>query len=650
MCGIAGAIGDLGPDTKPLDRMVHALRLRGPDDSGIESIVRGDRACWLGNTRLSIQDLSPAGHMPMRDDISENRITYNGEIYNFPALRRELEAEGERFGSKTDTEVILKLYRREGPAFLGRMRGMFAIAVWDDRRGELFLARDRAGKKPLYYSSCGPRRMVFASEIRSLLASGLVEARLDSEGLRNYVTNGFLVSPTTILANVFSLLPGHWMRVGLDGQIIETRCYWLPSPGPDGTKSGGPDAEEHIRENFREAVLARLVSDVPVGVFLSGGMDSSAVVGAMGLAGEQVHTFSVCFPGSPLDESEHSRRVAEHWRTEHTEIPVSSDGFLAWLPEALEAMDQPTFDGINSFFVSKAAHEAGLKVVLSGIGADELFGGYPHFKAIPLLRILSPIASRSPLLALPGLASGAARCLGPKRVTDKYKLADLIGWRWRNGDSEKLGIAFYQLTQILFPSWSRRALLANDLAASEPGRFPTRYGLPDEFAEFLAPQLAGGGATSTFSMLAWRLFLGERCLRDVDSMSMGVSLEVRAPFTDHLFVEKVLAVPSASRCAGPPDKPYEQKLLAPFLAKAWTSRKKQGFVMPFVSWLATPDGFARVRDTLDDSDLVSSIGLDPGVVQSLWKAHRARPSQVPWSRIWSIFVLAAWCRGHGVRL
>jgi len=649
MCGIAGAIGDMGPDAAPLQRMVRALRLRGPDDSGLEVITRGERACWLGNTRLSILDLSPAGHMPMEDPPAGNWITYNGEVYNFLGLRRALESAGEIFKSRSDTEVILKLYRLEGPGFLAKLRGMFALAIWDEGRRELFLARDRVGKKPLYHSRCPSGQFIFASEIRAIMSSGLIAQRLDPDGLRHYLTNGFVVSPETILENVHSLLPGHWIRVGMDGEIRETRCYWRPDAAGASAAWKEPDELDGIRDSFEEAVKARLVSDVPVGIFLSGGMDSSAIVGAVSRSHEQVRTFSVSFPGTDLDEAAHSRRVASHWGTSHTEVPIEAGEFLGWLPEALEAMDQPSFDGINSFFVSKAAHEAGLKVVLSGIGADEVFGGYPTFKAIPLMTFLSPIARHFPaLFTMAGLGGGAARNLGPLSVRAGFRLADLLGVRWRNGGRTSFEIAFYQLTQALFPSWSRRALLGEGRGGGLSAPFPMRFGLPNSFVEFLAPQLAGRSEAGIFSMLAWRLFLGERCLRDVDSMSMGVSLEVRAPFTDQEFVQRALRIPASRRCAGPPDKPFEHRLLEPFLKGAWEPRAKQGFVMPFVSWLSTAEGRSRIGGLLEDREIISSVGLVPGVVRSLWRAHLESPARVPWSRVWAIYVLATWCRRHHV--
>ena len=647
MCGIAGGIGDLGNDATPLERMVEAMRLRGPDDSGAEVLAVGAGACWLGNRRLAILDLSPAGHMPMQDIVTGNWITYNGEVYNFNDLRETLVSRGERFASRGDTEVVLRLYHREGPDFLNRLQGMFAFALWDIAKQELFLARDRAGKKPLYYTA-DRGRFLFASEIRTLLASGLVAPRLNPAAVRQYLANGFMVSPATILENVFSLLPGHWMRVAADGTIRETRCWWTPQVPHE----AGADAEpmDAGRRAFEDAVKMRLVSDVPVGIFLSGGLDSSAIVGALQGSHEQIRTFSLGFPSSPLDETPHARRVAAHWKTSHTELQIGEQEFYGWLPLALNAMDQPTYDGINSFFVAKAAHDAGLKVVLSGLGADEIFGGYPAFKSIPLMSFLGKTAMRFPsLFAMAGRGNGSVPHLDPHRTKPLWRLADLLGRRWSADGRARFMIAFYQLTQALFPSWSRLALLA-DGAGGNAGEFPVRYGLPEGFVQFLQAQLGERADADAFSLLAWRLFLGERCLRDVDSMSMGVSLEVRAPFTDHKFVERMLRVPGRKRCANPPDKPYEQELLGPFLEGAWQPRGKQGFVMPFTSWLSSDQGKARIGDVLEDAKAIASIGLSPGAVRALWHEHRHDPARVPWAAVWAVFVLATWCDRHGVSL
>lgn len=648
MCGIAGVLAPRGRvDAGVIESMVRAIEHRGPDDRGTARIESGPADVWLGNTRLAIIDLSPAGHMPMNDTGSRNVIAYNGEIYNFPQLRRDLVAAGESFASRTDTEVLLTLYRREGIGCLRHLRGMFAFALWDDEKRELFLARDRAGKKPLYYAQPAPGLFVFASEVRSLLAGGLVERRLDPLGLEVYLASGYMVAPRTMVRGIRSLLPGHFMRVGLDGTVLQTGAYWRPprpEPGTDGTKEA--DLEES-RRVFRDAVTMRLVSDVPLGVFLSGGMDSSAIVGAIAKSEADLHTFSVSFHDKKFDESAHARQVASFWKTAHTEILVGRDEFFSWLPDALGSMDQPTFDGINTYFVSRAARGAGLKVAISGLGADELFGGYPFLKAVPGLATAARPFGWAPgglRGALPGLPGGSPL----QRVSNRWRVLDLFGPAADDGDDCPRILAAYQVVQTLFPSWARRALLAHSESDTAAG--VTGLGLPREFVAFLREDLEGLDRHSALLLLAWRFFLGERCLRDTDTMSMGVSLEVRAPFTDHLFVERMASVPGRLRAAGIPQKPFEQKLLMPWLRDAWTPRPKQGFIMPFDSWLASSEGRDRIQPALHDVAHLQSIGLRPDAVAQIWRLHRTDPAAMPWSRVWTIFALCEWCRRTNVTL
>jgi len=646
MCGIAGLLGPTGrTDPEAVRRMVTSMHHRGPDDSGSEHLLSGGSECWLGNTRLSIIDLSAAGHMPMSDSGSANWITFNGEIYNFPGLRAELEREGESFASHTDTEVVLSLYRREGVSCLKRLRGMFAFAIWDAAKRELFIARDRAGKKPLYYSLPRPNTFVFGSEVRTLLASDLIERRLDRQALDVFLANGFVVSPLTLVRGVLSLFPGHFMRIGADGGILESAAYWRPPRPEAGRRAPRTDDLEALHHEFREAVRLRLISDVPLGVFLSGGMDSSAVLGALGPESADLRTFSISFPEREYDESAHSRRVASYWKTRHTEVVVGRDEFFRWLPDAMGSMDQPTFDGVNTYLVSRAARESGLKVAISGIGADELFGGYPFFKGVPSLNTLARASA-----PFSGLIRLAARWLAAgdgslSKVSYAWNAIEQLGATQEGaGGNGARGIGAYQAAQILFPSWSRRSLSAGIGASASEMNAASYAGLPAEFIKFVSEDLEGLDPVSATSLLTWRLFLGERCLRDTDTMSMGVSLEVRAPFTDHLFVEKALRVPGRRRCADPPDKPFERRALASYLDGAWLPRGKQGFVLPYRHWLSAASSREMLRETLGDAEAVGRAGLEHGAVLRLQSMHDEDPVRIPWSRTWSIFSLVDWCR------
>jgi len=402
MCGICGyaVLGPAGELPRPdaetvVRRMVGALAHRGPDDRGGEPL--DGRRVVLGHTRLSILDLTPAGRQPMRDPVSDDRVVFNGEIYNFRALRRDLERRGHTFASRGDTEVLLRSYAAEGLDAVARWRGMFACVIWDASARTLHLVRDRLGIKPLYYYRDGAR-LLFASEVRALLASGRVPLRLNREALATYLAFGSVQEPLTLVAGVYALQPGHTLTLAT-GDLCE-REYWdaaLAAGGGDGAVSSlatgaagtktEAGTEAALLEVLRDAVGAHLVSDAPLGAFLSGGIDSGVVAAlAREMLPRRAHTFCVGFASGALDESEAAARAARRLGTDHRAIPVTRDEALATLPGFLAALDQPSFDGLNTYIVARAARQAGVKVALSGLGGDELFGGYPLFHQIPLLR------------------------------------------------------------------------------------------------------------------------------------------------------------------------------------------------------------------------------------------------------------------------
>jgi asparagine synthase (glutamine-hydrolysing) len=631
VCGIAGAVGG---DAARVAAMVDNLRHRGPDDHGCAARVGPAGRVVLGAARLAVIDLSPAGHMPMIDEGTGNALAYNGEVYNFRELRAELAGEGTLFVSGTDTEVVLKAYARWGEDFLSRLHGMFAFAIHDARTGALLLARDRLGEKPLYYTTEGP--FLFASEVRALLASGQVARRLDPAALEVYLANGFLVGPTTMLRDVRSLLPGHVMRVDARGQVQGTRAYWS-LPAEAGPRA--PEAEETLRSALEHSVRARLISDVPLGAFLSGGLDSTANVALMARAGGDVCSFSITFDEPEFDESKHSREVAQLFRTKHTEVRLRRPEFEAWLEQAISAQDQPSFDGLNTYYVSRAARESGLTVALSGAGADELFGGYPYFRQVPWMRRLAraPLRSLSRVLGLE-----AALADRPFAVAGWSKAAQMVVGDDAGPDAV---LAAYQATQTLFPPWTRRALLSPEVQEAAAGK--TRWGLPLDFVQALRPELASHPELEQISRASLRLFLGERCLRDIDSMSMAVSLEVRAPFVDHQVVEAALRVPAKERCRGIPHKPFQREALLPFLGPGYPARRKQGFLFPFERWLRHPESQAGVRQSLQ-GDAARAMGLVPRELAGLGARFFAGQGRIPWSRIWALNCLLSWCRAHRV--
>ncbi|HEX8707835.1 MAG TPA: asparagine synthase (glutamine-hydrolyzing), partial [Pyrinomonadaceae bacterium] len=390
MCGIAGIIsasGEREPESgargaglrEALARMVKYLDHRGPDDRGLSVLSPKGCEVGLGHTRLSILDLSTAGHQPMSDPRTGNQITYNGEVYNFRELRGALGEGPDAWRSQSDTEVILRAYQRDGRECLENLRGMFAFGLWDAGRRKLLLARDRLGIKPLYYYA-GRGFFLFASEVKALLESGLVPRRLDRLGLWHYLAYQSVPAPRTLVEGVRALEPGSWMTVDERGER-EAGCYWnMLSRGTAEARDAAPaESRRRVRELLHEAVALNLVSDVPVGAFLSGGLDSSAVVALMREAGAAPRTFTVGFAESGYDEASQARRTAAHFQTVHTEIRLTQERLLEQLPEALAVMDQPTGDGLNTYVVARAVREQGIKVALSGLGGDEFFAGYPSF-------------------------------------------------------------------------------------------------------------------------------------------------------------------------------------------------------------------------------------------------------------------------------
>jgi asparagine synthase (glutamine-hydrolysing) len=380
MCGIAGIIRlntNNGRLEAKIEKMQTALKHRGPDDAGI--YISTDKQAALAHTRLSILDLSAAGHQPMSTTDNRYHITFNGEIYNFQELRENLISQGEKFHSQTDTEVILKLYQRIGSDCVQHLRGMFAFAIWDDLEKTCFLARDPLGIKPLYYYQLGTT-LVFASELRAVLASGLPAINMSLEGLYGYLTTGSVPEPYTLIADIYCLSAGNWLY-WQNGNITKKQ-YWQINFTPE--KISPPEAREIVRKALLDSIQHHFISDVPVGIFLSGGIDSTTILAlATQTQKSQLSTYSITFAESEFNEGELAQKIANHFGAKHTEYQVTSSFAKTILPDFLAAIDQPSIDGFNTFCVSKVAHDHGMKVVLSGLGGDEIFGGYQSFQKVP---------------------------------------------------------------------------------------------------------------------------------------------------------------------------------------------------------------------------------------------------------------------------
>jgi asparagine synthase (glutamine-hydrolysing) len=617
MCGIFGLIS---PKPKsdlvdPVARAARSLAHRGPDDEGIEFLC-GDAdplRVAFAHRRLAILDLSAAGHQPMRDEASGNWITYNGEVFNFREARGKLEARGLRFHSESDTEVLLKGYGLLGEEAIVDWRGMFAFGFWQARERRLTLVRDRLGIKPLYYFHDG-ETFLFASEIRALLATGLVPRRVSQAAIDGYLAFGSVQQPLTIVENVFAVLPGHTLTFH-DGWI-EQRPYWQLRAGACPPPAG--DVAEEIAELLAESVKLRLVSDVPVGLFLSGGIDSSAVNAlARRATNGELKSFSVCFREREFSEQVYAERVARQYATNHASILVTEDEILAKLPAALDAMDQPSIDGVNTYIVSEATAEAGLKVALSGLGGDEVFAGYNFFRTVARDEQLRARASAAPRVLRRAAASAIGAVANGNRAS---KLSALL-----RGDH--LDEHIVQLYRRVFTNQQREALLRARIPESSRMR---------EWTDFQIANCVSADPINQASALDLGGYMANTLLRDADAMSMRHSLEVRVPLIDHKLVERMLTVAGDAKLrAGEPK--WLLAHAARDLPREIIDRPKRGFVLPYELWLKRALR-KQVEATLDSPGLQEF--LDAGAMHSIWRDFL--DERVNWTRPWSFYVLGRW--------
>ncbi len=632
MCGICGIITPLPRHEilPALTRATRALTHRGPDDEGLNFLTAESAplTAAFGHRRLSILDLSPAGHQPMHDAATGNWITYNGEVFNFHAVRQTLAARGLRFQSNSDTEVLLKGYGLLGHAAINEWRGMFALGFWEAAAQRLVLVRDRLGIKPLYYYYDG-QNFLFASEVRALLATGLVPRKLSRAAVESYLAYGSVQQPLTIIENVYAVLPGHTLTFA-NGQL-HTESYWQLSASSTATKPVDEAAvTAEIAELLLDAVRLRLVSDVPVGVFLSGGIDSSAVVSLLRRAtSSEIKTFSVFFNELDFNECVYAERVAQAYDTNHHSVFLPERDVLAKLPRALNALDQPAVDGLNSYIVSEAAVGAGLKVALSGLGGDEVFAGYDFFRTVEQSE-----RRRTQVQMVPsGLRRAASTAISALGTVARDHRANKLGLLLR---SDHLHEHSVQLHRRLFTHEQQQQLLsANGYAVAA---YQRDWALLANWTGQQREFCATADAVNQASILDMCGYLSNTLLRDTDTMSMAHSLEVRVPLIDHKLVERMLALPGALKV-----RPREPKKLlvdaVGNLPPEIVNRPKRGFELPFKHWL-----LGELREQVESA--FTAPGLDglfqPQGVQTLWQDFLQ--TRVTWSRVWSVFVLGEWLR------
>jgi asparagine synthase (glutamine-hydrolysing) len=622
--------------------MTAAMAPRGPDGEGFWESSADERG-WgvlLGHRRLAILDLSPAGAQPMIDPVAGNVIVFNGEIYNFQELRNRLLAAGERFESTGDTQVMLRMIARQGPDAVRELRGMFAFASWDPASRTLLVARDPLGIKPVYFArnpdADGSWSVAFASEVRALLASGLlVNPRLDPAAAASVAWNGFVTGPKTAVSGIEAVRPGELRVFNGGGRARRRERFWdIPPAAPREVVD-----EEQFSTVLADCVRLHLISDVPLAVFLSSGIDSSVVTNvAKRAARSPVHTFTLAFEDRELNEGDAARRIAEAIGTEHKEVLLREQDVLDDLVPALDSIDQPTFDGLNSYYMSRAIRRMGFKVALVGTGGDELFGGYRSFRELPVLQSWSHRVRFLPKGPLSGVARLVAAALQPSNgfppQTRWAKLPHMV----RQG-TDLLGL--YQIAYALFLPEFQEQLLAQQ----DPDLID---GLPATLHAELKEQTADRSPLSALAVLEQRLFLGERLLRDNDAASMAASIEQRLPLVDQGLFEAVDRLPDDRRFAPVGRKSILRRVGLRGLDPALFERPKAGFVLPYDTWIRKGLG-KIVGETLRDCQAVRAAGLAPQPVLQLWNAFQAGGRGIYWTRVWALFVLVRWCQRYGVR-
>lgn len=592
MCGIAGIISVHPKPAEELESELAALSAsmqhRGPDDRGIWAAADG--SAGLAHTRLSILDLSAAGHQPMGTEDGKLRIVFNGEIYNFRELRAGLESDGVIFRSGTDTEVLLRLYERQGPEMLGRLRGMFAFAIWDDEGRRCFLARDPLGIKPIYYVERSGV-LAFASEMRSLQKAGLADDEIDAGALTQYFKTGSVAEPQTLLKNVRCLEAGHYLL--WEAGHSSTHSYWQVCFAPEEVTH--TRAIHEVREALLDTMRAHFVSDVPVGIFLSGGIDSTMLAALARQVGqEDIATFSIGVDDDQLDESSVARRTAQHFGTRHQELRLDAETAREQFASFLGAMDQPSIDGFNTFTVASFARQCGMKVVLSGLGGDEMFGGYNSFEAVPKLKALARTAR-----LIPGLSAISGHLL--ERHSPSHRVRR-IGSLLQSAGTMRDAYACFR---GIFSNHEARMLTASYLGCSWQD-------VPDGPQENVDAQ----DPRDAVSECELRFYMRNQLLKDSDVMSMAHGLELRVPLVDRVLFERVARIPASLRLRSGKKMLLEA---VPEIPDWVAGAPKRGFVFPFEKWLGQSWGEAFARAT-------------------------ARvPSKSPtWYQRWSVFMLDTW--------
>lgn len=624
MCGVAGIVSLGAPGLEAaLSRAVKAQAHRGPDDEGTYVGAFGRGAIALGHRRLSILELSEAGHQPMVHPYTGDVLVYNGELYNYLEIRRELQKVGSVFVGHSDTEVLLHALTQWGAGCLARLEGMYAFAFFDKRRQRLILARDPLGIKPLYWA-LGADCLVFASEVRGILATKYVEPELDQSGIASMLAYGSIQQPRTIFRRIRAFPAG--------AMAVMDAAGFAPGSWPATVRhwsfprlarvSDVIDPVAHTRELLTRAVRSHLMSDVPVGIFLSSGIDSTIIAALAAKFSPEVHAFTVGFQDA-LEQSETlmATRTSAGLKLRHTSLWIDADQGRGLAEEWLRGLDQPSMDGLNTYVISKLVREAGIKVALSGQGGDELFGGYPSFYEVPRIRSAMRVLRH----VAPAARRIAARLLGAGRntaVRDKLLdialtgggIADIYLQRRRtlsNRQMQLLGMAEWARTGSYLEPECREDLALDDM---------------DDFY--------------SVSLLESKMYLGNTLLHVGDATSMASGLEIRVPYLDRAFVEFALSLPGETRIGNGHDAKYLlRSAFGDFLRPEILRKGKQGFVFPVAKWMTGPwrEFTESALANLRGSGIVEDRG-----VREIWSEFLNEPESPIWSRAWTLVVFGSY--------
>lgn len=625
MCGINGFIPEKKFNDKKISvvkKMNASLAHRGPDNDGIWN----DNDLCLGHRRLSIIDLSAESNQPFFSSDKRYVIVYNGELYNYRELKLELQRSSQGsnaqpyfFKTSSDTEVILAAYIRWGNKCLDFFNGMYAFAIYDTQEKKLLIARDRLGVKPLYYYF-GDEGFIFSSEIRPIIHSGIKTFSLNKEVIAEYAMYQTVLAPNTIIKGVKMLMPGHLLEFE-NGKASLSHYYSVNKISTQDLSY--KETCDKVNELLTLSVQRRLVADVPFGAFLSGGIDSSAVVGLMSkVSSEKIQTFNVSFDESEFSEAKYAKLIAKKFNTQHHEIKLTPNDFLKQLPEALVATDHPSGDGANTYIVSKATKNAGITMALSGIGGDELFAGYDVFKRMNELR------KKSWLNAVPQIARKTAGFViqKQKRSVSGNKINELLSQEKINFNSA------YPLSRSLFTLKELSALLKNSNPFSQIEKIISS--VPQNENHLL----------SAVSVAEINTYLQNVLLRDTDQMSMSVALEVREPFLDYKLVEFVLGVNDEQKFPHTPKKLLTDSL-GDLLPNEIVNRPKMGFTLPWKHWLKN-----ELKDFCEKNifEFSEYDFCNKDEIQNLWKRFLNNDQTVTWSRIWHLVVLNNWIKENKI--